>query len=304
MPLPTVTAAEAFEGYEAIRPRLPTAKFPKHSIAIENLGELVNDFDVFLLDAFGVLNVGEQTVPGAAERLDMLSSLGKQVFVLTNSATYDASHALMKYRKFGFDLEKWQVISSRDAAFTALQEYPRDFVWGVAATPYSALSEFSCTARLLADDPTDYEAADGFLFLSSAEWTLNQQQLLSRSILHNPRPLIVGNPDLVAPREDGLSLEPGFFAHDMADRLGITPFFYGKPFSDVFEKALNAKQLTGIDRRRIAMVGDTLHTDILGGAAAGVRTVLITDHGLFKGMNVDQLIKRSGIVPDFIAKTT
>ena len=31
------------------------------------------------------------------------------------------------------------------------------------------------------------------------------------------------------------------------------------------------------------MVGDSLHTDILGGAAAGMTTVLITDHGLFRG---------------------
>ena len=52
------------------------------------------------------------------------------------------------------------------------------------------------------------------------------------------------------------------------------------------------------------MVGDTLHTDILGGAAAGLRTVLVTDHGLLKGMNASDLIQRSGIVPDFIAATT
>ena len=33
------------------------------------------------------------------------------------------------------------------------------------------------------------------------------------------------------------------------------------------------------------MVGDSLHTDILGGAAAGMTTVLITDHGLFRGQD-------------------
>ncbi|MFD1810358.1 HAD hydrolase-like protein [Gemmobacter lanyuensis] len=34
------------------------------------------------------------------------------------------------------------------------------------------------------------------------------------------------------------------------------------------------------------MVGDTLHTDILGGQAAGHGTILVTDHGLFKGRDV------------------
>ena len=31
------------------------------------------------------------------------------------------------------------------------------------------------------------------------------------------------------------------------------------------------------------MVGDGLYTDILGGLAAGLGTVLVTDHGLLKG---------------------
>jgi ribonucleotide monophosphatase NagD (HAD superfamily) len=52
------------------------------------------------------------------------------------------------------------------------------------------------------------------------------------------------------------------------------------------------------------MVGDTLHTDILGGAQAGWKTVLVTDHGLLRGENVEQAIARSGIVPDYIVATT
>ncbi len=304
MSFPTVTAPEIFERYEAIRPRLPTAKFPTASVAIENLEALVDQIDIFLLDAFGVLNVGESAIPGAASRLETFSRLGKQVFVLTNSATYDAANALKKYRELGFVLTKEQVISSRDAAIAALAVYPGDYIWGIAATPQSGLSELPCTFRLLGDNPDEFDEVDAFLLLSSAQWTVKQQELLRQSIQKNSRPLVVGNPDLVAPREVGLSLEPGYFAHEIADQTGTSPQFYGKPFSDVFERALEAVAAKGIDRRRIAMVGDTLHTDILGGAAAGVRTVLVTDHGFLKGMDIPELIARSGIVPDFIAATT
>jgi ribonucleotide monophosphatase NagD (HAD superfamily) len=48
------------------------------------------------------------------------------------------------------------------------------------------------------------------------------------------------------------------------------------------------------------MVGDTLHTDILGGAAYGVKTALVTGHGLFANHNVTPYIAKSGIVPDYI----
>ena len=35
------------------------------------------------------------------------------------------------------------------------------------------------------------------------------------------------------------------------------------------------------------MVGDGLYTDIVGGLAAGLGTVLVTDHGLLKGFRLE-----------------
>jgi ribonucleotide monophosphatase NagD (HAD superfamily) len=47
------------------------------------------------------------------------------------------------------------------------------------------------------------------------------------------------------------------------------------------------------------MVGDSLHTDILGGRAAGCFTVLVTGHGFFAGVDPAPFIAASGLVPDF-----
>ena len=57
------------------------------------------------------------------------------------------------------------------------------------------------------------------------------------------------------------------------------------------------------DAGRIAMVGDSLHTDILGGSAAGMTTVLITDHGLFRGEDALPFCVSCGLIPDWIVKT-
>ena len=51
------------------------------------------------------------------------------------------------------------------------------------------------------------------------------------------------------------------------------------------------------------MVGDTLHTDVLGGAAYGIKTALVTDHGLFSGYDYKKFIEQTQIVPDFIIPT-
>jgi glycerol 3-phosphatase-2 len=107
---------------------------------------------------------------------------------------------------------------------------------------------------------------------------------------------------LVAPREYGLSLEPGFFAHDLLDS-GADVRFFGKPYANAFDAALPPPIPQSDQRSRVAMVGDTLHTDILGGAAAGLRTVLVSDHGVLKGMDVGRLMQQSGIRPDWIVRS-
>jgi len=116
------------------------------------------------------------------------------------------------------------------------------------------------------------------------------------------RPVLVGNPDLVAPWPEKLSIEPGSYAHDLQDHEVAVPEFYGKPFDNAF--AIVRETLQGIAPERIAMVGDTLHTDILGGAQTGWKTVLITGHGLLRDQDVEAAIQRSGIRPDYIVPTT
>jgi len=301
---PTARAAEIFRRYEDIRHRLPSASFPQTSRHIDHLQDLADEIDVFFLDAFGVLNVGDSPVPGAVERLEALAALGKQVFVITNSASYSAAHALEKYRSFGFDFTPQQVISSRNTARAALMTFASHMIWGVVAMPSADLDEIDAKTVLLLDDPETYDEVDGVLFLSSAEWTPARQILLTQSLKKHRRPVLVANPDLVAPREYGLSIEPGYYAHELADNTGVKPQFFGKPFAGIFSYGLAQSAVKDIPKNRIAMVGDTLHTDILGGAAAGIRTVLITDHGLLKDENIPDLIATSGIVPDFISRTT
>jgi ribonucleotide monophosphatase NagD (HAD superfamily) len=112
---------------------------------------------------------------------------------------------------------------------------------------------------------------------------------------------LVGNPDLVAPYEHGFNLQPGLYGHRLADETCIEPQFFGKPFAGMFAEA--KRRFGDVPPHRVAMVGDTLHTDILGGAAAKFRTVLIENHGMFAGKSIDEYIKKSNISPDFIAPT-
>ena len=288
----------AVQQYEAVRDVLPVADMPAQSKHAANLEELAEDIDVFLLDAFGVLNVGNTAIPGAPKRVEALKDMGKRVLVVTNGATVPADKAQEKYKGFGFDFDLQDIVSSRDAMTGALQKRPMAERWAAMSASGSQLETLGVPCERLRMEPAVYDAADGFLLLSSSEWDDAQQNLLRESLRRFPRPVIVGNPDIVAPREYGLSREPGYFAYALMQELGLQPHLFGKPFGNIFDLALT--RFPKDDPSRIAMVGDTLHTDVLGGAARGFKTVLVTDHGLFAGRDYDAYIRQTSIVPDYI----
>ena len=259
-----------------------------------------------MLDAFGVLNVGEGPIAGAPERIAALQKAGKRVIVLTNGATFNRQKSLVKYKGFGFDFKLDDIIASRDVLAAELKSHDPKFKWGVAAIPEANLADFGPNFHLLGDDQSGYDKSDGLILLSSLGWNMDLHAKMLQSLKANPRPLLVGNPDVVAPREDKFSIEPGFYAHDIANQTRVEPLFCGKPFTNSFEavKARLASEGLTVPASRIAMVGDTLHTDILGGAAAGFRTILVENHGLFRGVQTAPYIEKCGIVPDFIVPTT
>lgn len=283
---------EAFDRYEAIRHRMPGASFPAQTQNCPGLRDVADQFDAFVLDSFGVLNVGETAIPGAVECLRDLRGMGKRLIVLTNAASYTREVAVVRYRKLGFDFAPAEVVSSRDVAATRLGDVLPGGQWGAIAAPEDRFEDIPAAVTHWTG-----QDVDGFLLLSSAAFDDDLVAALTAALIHRDRPVVVANPDLVAPRESGLSKEPGFYAHQLADALDNAPVFFGKPFSNAFDDAKS--RLDGIVPERIAMVGDTLHTDILGGAAVGFRTVLVRDHGLFAGHATERFIDTSGIRPDF-----
>lgn len=297
-----VSTEWAFVRYEQVRHRLPHASFPAASILAPNLLALTDRFDGFILDAFGVLNVGETAIPGAIERMTQLRALGKQLIVLTNGATQTLNQATAKYRALGFDFDANEVVASREVAAKRLNQIVPNSIWGAIAGAGDDFTDLDVETIDLIEVPDAFDSVDAFIFLSSARWSNQLQRKLNNALAAKPRPLIVANPDLVAPREDGLSLEPGSYAHELADQLGIQVIFHGKPFANALGDAI--ARMPDIEPSRMAMVGDTLHTDILGGRAAGIGSVLISDHGLFADCDIAQYVERSGIVPDFIVPTT
>lgn len=290
-----------FSAYEGIRHRLPS---PNRRGAVQrasHLGDIAEHYDTFLLDAYGVLNRGQVAVPGVPERIRELQAAGKRVMVVSNAAGFPHRVLMERYGALGYTFAPDDVITSRKTLVRRLQDHePRH--WGMIAGQHFGPDEFPpLDYTLLADDRAHYDAAEGFLLVGASEWTPARQALLVESLKAHPRPLYVANPDLLAPQEGGHSTEPGTYAHQIMDETGVEPEFYGKPFGQIFETAM--QQLgDGVDPARTLMVGDTLHTDVLGGLTAGLQTALVTETGVLAGMDIDEAIQTSGIAPDWVLR--
>ena len=282
-----------FDRYEEVRRRFPPVPPRTGTQDIASLTEIADRAAAFVFDAFGVLNVGETMIEGADHRLTQLRSMGCQIRILTNAASYDRSGAVAKFKKLGISIMDDEIITSRDAALRSLTPG----TWGVAAAPEDPMNDIEYDVLRLADDPADFDRAGGFLFLSSADWNDARQNLLTTSLLKRDRPVIIANADLVAPRDNGFSIEPGHFGHLLVDRGLRNVRFFGKPFPEVYD--LVEHSLPDIPAHQIVMCGDTLHTDILGAAARGWRTVLVTHDGLFAGHDTADYCARSKLYADW-----
>jgi HAD superfamily hydrolase (TIGR01450 family) len=265
---------------------------------LSNLEDLIDEIDVFLLDAFGVLNIGNTAIEGVPERVSKLQNIGKKVIVVSNAGGFPHALLMKKYANLGYSFDTEDVITSRKALLKGLLELPTQ-KYGLMATESLGRADLeNIDIKYLSENIADYDNSDAFLLLGSAVWTEERQEMLLDSLKRNSRPVYVGNPDIVAPREGGFSVEPGSFAHRVADITGISPIFYGKPFRNIFDLAF--ERLGNFNPDRTVMVGDSLHTDILGGHNVGIKTALISGHGFFSGQGIDKPIETSGIKPDYI----
>ena len=283
------------------RAELPTPVRRGRGELAGGLAALADRYDAFILDGYGVVNVGAEPVPGIADAVRDLRAAGRAVMVFTNGAGRPAHFTARRYADWGVDIPERLVVSSRDALEAELVARPRQGLWGVMAKPDSELETLPIETARLGDDDALYRDAAGFILLRSGEWTRERHRRLAAALERAPRPVLVANPDVSAPYPDGsFSAEPGYWAIRLEAELGIRCERFGKPFANAFELALARLAAAGFRPGRVAMVGDGLFTDILGGLAAGLGTVLVTEHGLVRNLDWRGWAERTGIIPDYV----
>lgn len=292
-----MVASGAYGRLESIRDRLPQAvRSPNHYEVVPNLLAIADRFDNFFFDAFGVLNVGQTAIPNAIATVAALRQLGKRLLVVSNASAYDKGHMVEKFTRLGFDFTAAEIVASRDGLLAHINgQGPR--LYGVIG-PREWQRDLAGLNLIYYGEENFYRRAEEILFLAAFGWDEAQQERFIGELSARPRPIHLGNPDLIAPQGAATSIEAGSYMLFLPDNLQPWLRVYGKPFPPIFQIA--AGRIADFRPERTLMLGDTLHTDVLGANNLGIASALVSDWGFFRGLDWAHYIEDSAIVPNFV----
>ncbi len=303
IPLPDKLDAEKiFEIYEQLRPILPASKLINSKI-VGSVREILGMVDGVILDGYGIINIGDHLTPEIASFFKEIQARGLPFVILTNGASYPSNISAEKYRRWGLDINSSDVISSRDVLEAHLAAKPQKKIMCLN----SSTTPLKNNVNMYKDAPSYKDAlreAEAFAFMGSVGWKEAEQAALEAALMENPRPVFVANPDVSAPQKNGFSAEPGYWVTRALKKVDFPVEWYGKPHHASFQMAIDILQHKTdkpLRKSHIAMVGDSLHTDILGATAAGLMSVLVTDYGLMRGLNVSKICQQTSIYPHIVA---
>jgi HAD superfamily hydrolase (TIGR01459 family) len=249
-----------------------------HARFVGGLAALVDRYDGFVLDQWGVLHDGLRPYPGAVDVLEALHSRSRPVVLLSNSGRR-AALSRERLRQIGFDPTLFTgVVTSGETAWQGFRER--------IAAPFDRLGR-RCVLLTREGDLTvaeglDLELVDApeeaeFLFLSGVEpppMTAEDYEPILERCLACRLPMLCTNPDLVAVTGDELTLAPGTLGQRY-EGAGGTVHYVGKPHPPVY--AACRALLPGTRPDRILAVGDSLAHDIRGANRAGFAAAFVTD---------------------------
>ena len=243
--------------------------------ALNGLNMLAGRYDAVLSDVWGVVHNGIAAHPGAAEALVNFRRQGGRVVLITNAPRPSPPLVAMLDR-FGVPREAYaEIVSSGDSTRALLQAYrgktvhyvgpPRENDGLFEGLDITIGPAEAAQAVVVTDLDTDDDTPDMYNDRITV-W-------LERNL-----PLIAANPDRVVEHGDRLIYCGGALA-DLYEARGGMILMAGKPYRPIYTEALRlAEQAAGrpLDRSRILAIGDSVRTDAIGAASAGLDLLFIT----------------------------
>jgi HAD superfamily hydrolase (TIGR01459 family) len=272
---------------------------------IDGLRRIADQFDLFLVDQYGVLHDGIAAYPGAIEGLAKLVSSGRKVVVLTNSGKSAAANRA-RLAALGFAGSTYDVVSSGEVALQGVKAG----AFGPGLATGSAVCVIGRTGDAYAFCPDDFTLVTrpedaAYLVIAGSDAPLtsldNYRAMLS-SAAQIRVPAICINPDITMIWEGLLIPAPGAIAR-IYQELGGQVAYVGKPHPAIFQSA--RALFDRVPQNRVIMIGDSPEHDVAGAGAIGFATLLVRS-GIHRNLSEEEVMRlceSHGAAPDFLIES-
>eukprot|EP00581_Thalassiosira_minuscula_P019404 CAMPEP_0183716458 /NCGR_PEP_ID=MMETSP0737-20130205/10373_1 /TAXON_ID=385413 /ORGANISM="Thalassiosira miniscula, Strain CCMP1093" /LENGTH=396 /DNA_ID=CAMNT_0025945735 /DNA_START=71 /DNA_END=1261 /DNA_ORIENTATION=+ len=299
---------------------------------------LLEKYDTFLLDMWGVMHNGSEPYEGVLQTIQELKNAGKKMIILSNSSKRREKSDKM-LTKLGFNPSDFHnIITSGDVSHSLLQNSAETlgcsnwdmltnlinqnkrnvFVFGSGDDDEQYVTSAGWTlstiehADLIVSRGT-FTINDGTTIISKNEneaeyWKVMEEAMTIAS--QRKVPMLVTNPDKVRP-DEGLPPMPGAIGdtyerfvwtshcHPVGDMTEEKARGYVKRVGKPFREVYDIA-LDGGDSSRAIMIGDALETDVVGGHAAGVDVLWVVKDGIH-GEDINTMGGPEGVLQSFNA---
>jgi len=273
----------------------------------DSVRAILTQFKAVFLDSYGVIKNHKGLIDGIEDTIKFIRDENIALRVLTNDASRSQKSQAEKFARLGLgDLEEEDIVTSGMMASEFIRNKISTGKVAYIGTSQAASYIIDADVEAIPIDMVDIQnpndiSAIVFLDDEGYDWatTINHTINLLRRI---NVPVVVANTDRIYPvAKNDVSLATGGIAQLVENVIGRKFIKFGKPDSQMFMFAMEHLQHKGVqvERKDILMVGDTLHTDILGGNKFGIKTALVLS-GNTTERNAQLLIDATGVVPDYI----
>lgn len=253
-----------------------------------NNPKILKDIDLFVLDMDGTFYLSEDIIPGSDDFLKAVEASGKKWMFFTNNSSKDKKLYIEKLTRMNCHIGKDDIFTSGDITIEFLKNNrPGKSVY-VMGTPalVRSFEEAGINLKQELDETAE-------IVVVAFDMSLTYEKLEHAcTLIRNGAEYVATHPDINCPVKDGFIPDCGAFIAAINLSTGKTPKILGKPYQETAEMI---SKVSGIDKSRIAFVGDRLYTDVACGVKNGAKGILV-----LSGETPIEAVADSDVKPDLI----
>ena len=233
----------------------------------EGLSSIVDKYQLFYIDLWGVVHNGIKLHNEAIKTLKQISKKNKEYVLLTN-APRPNSTVKSFLEKMGMEKEiREHVFTSGEAALNYLKKNLIDKTFFHVGPPrdFDLFKDFEKNKSAYIDK-SEYILCTGLFDKYDKDLTYYKNLFES----HLKKKMICTNPDLIVDRGSSRELCAGSVAM-VFEKMGGDVIYFGKPYPEVYNQSINNKD------KKILSIGDNLNTDIKGANLLNYDSLIISN---------------------------